>query len=619
MLDKVIADTHCNIEIAISWCVNAKNSLCNIHGFSPYQLVLGTNPKLPSFMVDQPPALTAKPTSKILAKNLEALHKARESFIACENSERIRRALSHNIRTSGDIKYLTGDRVYFKRANNREWHGPASVIGQDGQQVLVKYGSSYSRVHPCRLQLIPPKHQNHIDDKPDSEISAPNVSRPRVTSIRDPETDSDSENDMEENNTPMLTTTPNEVCMDNFSPSRDQLLCLKNNTHIRYKLNSEDNWQKSRVLSRAGKATGKNATWWNIEDDEGQQKSVDFSKVSNLQVSNPTMHTSSYNESPENLTKNLPNLSLNKSKTINSPDESYDELQVHHTLMVKSVEDIKEAKERELLEWKKENVYSEEDDINQECISLRWVLKEKITGETRTMKARLCARGYEEEQNFCTHSPTCSREGFRFAACIIAGNKWNLNSLDVKTAFLQGKNIERTVYVRPPKEAMTTKVWKLKKCVYGLADASRYWYLKLREELIKLGAKPTRLDQGIFTWHHNNIQIGIMVCYVDDVMWGGEPSFINIVDKLKKSFQIGSENQQLFDYIGIRLTQNPDFSITLDQNTYTQSINLIDIKDSKNNSNRTLTKEETTELRGALGKLNWLAGMSRPTYLLYLL
>ena len=118
MLDKVIADTHCNIEIAISWCVNAKNSLCNIHGFSPYQLVLGTNPKLPSFMIDQPPALTAKPTSKILAKNLEALHKARESFIACENSERIRRALSHNIRTSGDIKYLTGDRVYFKRANN---------------------------------------------------------------------------------------------------------------------------------------------------------------------------------------------------------------------------------------------------------------------------------------------------------------------------------------------------------------------------------------------------------------------------------------------------------------------------------------------------------------------
>ena len=68
----------------------------------------------------------------------------------------------------------------------------------------------------------------------------------------------------------------------------------------------------------------------------------------------------------------------------------------------------------------------------------------------------------------------------------------------MKTAFLQGKLIERTVYVRPPKEAQTNKVWKLRKSFYGLADASRYWYLKFREELIKLGATPTQLDQGTF-------------------------------------------------------------------------------------------------------------------------
>ena len=36
---------------------------------------------------------------------------AREGFIAGKNSEKIRRALAHNIRTSGDIKYITGDHV----------------------------------------------------------------------------------------------------------------------------------------------------------------------------------------------------------------------------------------------------------------------------------------------------------------------------------------------------------------------------------------------------------------------------------------------------------------------------------------------------------------------------
>ena len=49
---------------------------------------------------------------------------------------------------------MTGDQVYFKRANSREWHGPATVLGQDEQQVLVKSGSTYIRVHPWRLQLI---------------------------------------------------------------------------------------------------------------------------------------------------------------------------------------------------------------------------------------------------------------------------------------------------------------------------------------------------------------------------------------------------------------------------------------------------------------------------------
>ena len=55
--------------------VNAKNSLHNLHGFSPYQLTLGTNLKLPSTLSDKLPALTNKPVSKVISQNFEALHK----------------------------------------------------------------------------------------------------------------------------------------------------------------------------------------------------------------------------------------------------------------------------------------------------------------------------------------------------------------------------------------------------------------------------------------------------------------------------------------------------------------------------------------------------------------
>ena len=57
---------------------------------------------------------------------------------------------------------------------------------------------------------------------------------------------------------------------------------------------------------------------------------------------------------------------------------------------------------------------------------------------------------------------------------LIGSNRWEIEDIDVKTVFLQGKQIERTAYLQPPKEANTIKIWKLQKCVYDLTDASRY-------------------------------------------------------------------------------------------------------------------------------------------------
>ena len=39
------------------------------------------------------------------------------------------------------------------RLDSVQWHGPGFVIGQVDQQVFIKHGSFYVRVHPCRIQL----------------------------------------------------------------------------------------------------------------------------------------------------------------------------------------------------------------------------------------------------------------------------------------------------------------------------------------------------------------------------------------------------------------------------------------------------------------------------------
>ena len=46
----------------------------------------------------------------------------------------------------------------------------------------------------------------------------------------------------------------------------------------------------------------------------------------------------------------------------------------------------------ELDQWKKEDVYTEHIDEGQDCISFRWVLKEKVANGEKLVKTRLCAQ-----------------------------------------------------------------------------------------------------------------------------------------------------------------------------------------------------------------------------------
>ena len=165
---------------------------------------------------------------------------------------------------------------------------------------------------------------------------------------------------------------------------------------------------------------------------------------------------------------------------------------------------VEEAKLNELRKWKEHEVYQEVENEGQPLISTRWVCTEKDSGKGKIIKARLVARGSEEDNsNIRRDSPTCCKESLRLALVVIASNHWEVNSLDIQSAFLQGSRISRDLFIKPPPEACTTKIWKLQKCVYGLVDASRLWYLRVTEELKKLGATKRVCDEVIFYYHHN--------------------------------------------------------------------------------------------------------------------
>ena len=57
MVDKIPHDQNCSVELALAWAVSAKNSLSNVFGYSPNQLVFGKSPNLPGVLTDEPPAV----------------------------------------------------------------------------------------------------------------------------------------------------------------------------------------------------------------------------------------------------------------------------------------------------------------------------------------------------------------------------------------------------------------------------------------------------------------------------------------------------------------------------------------------------------------------------------
>ena len=70
----------------------------------------------------------------------------------------------------------------------------------------------------------------------------------------------------------------------------------------------------------------------------------------------------------------------------------------------------------------------------------------------------------------------------------------------------------------------------------GLADSSRYWYLYLKEELIKLGANVSSVDLGLLYRKEHYKLVGIIACHVGDMIWGGNDNFnINVFNNLKNT------------------------------------------------------------------------------------
>ena len=351
---------------------------------------------------------------------------------------------------------------------------------------------------------------------------------------------------------------------------------------ISYKLADSDIWNKGEVVSRGGKASTASWHFLNIQK-EGETEP----------------HC----------------LSLKGAEW--KKDDVQDEVLYSEVVFFSADESqrFEAPKLEEIQKWKDMKAIEEVPDTGQgPRVSSRWVLTEKVKGGDLVLKARLVARGFEElDPQVQTDSPTCQKECLRLLLVVLVSHNWHMHSIDIKSAYLQGLDMSRKLYLEPPPEANCAgSIWLLLKCPYGISDAGRLWYMQVVKVLESLGGKQLTMDYAVFVWFRpEGTLLGMIVVHVDDFLFGGAQEFHDtIIKRLKERFIIGLEEKSSMKYLGLMIKET-DLGIELNTDKYNRSLCEIDIPNNLGDNSKPLTKTETTSLRKLSGQLNWLASQTR--------
>ena len=260
-------------------------------------------------------------------------------------------------------------------------------------------------------------------------------------------------------------------------------------------------------------------------------------------------------------------------------------------------------------------------------MSSKWVLtwKEDQTSSTgRKPKARLVIRGFQDPEVgiVSTESPTLSRDGRMMILQTVSSKHWDIQSFDIKTAFLRGRSDQRELAIYPVKEFQEMlslsqeQVLLLKGNAYGRVDAPLLFYKEFRKCLEHEGFTAHPLDNCLFLLRNPEDPTkldGILGTHVDDGIGGGGPRFNKALENLQRKLPFGNREYRKFKFTGLTVEQREDFSIKVGQKDYVHQIEPIDVaKIRRKEPESPVTSQEQHQLRALCGSLQYAAVHSRP-------
>ena len=195
-----------------------------------------------------------------------------------------------------------------------------------------------------------------------------------------------------------------------------------------------------------------------------------------------------------------------------------------------------------------------------------WVFKLKRLpdGTPSRFKARFCARGDLQREGvdfFDTYAPVVQWSTIRLLLSTVLTEGWATRQVDYTNAFAQA-DLREEVYLEFPKifgpKSGASVVLKLIKSLYGLRQAPRTFFEKLRDGLLERGYTQSENDPCLF------MKQGILcVVYFDDTIFAGADSAV-LEEEIRQlgvseteqrhTFQLRNEGE-VGAFLGIQITK----------------------------------------------------------------
>lgn len=220
-------------------------------------------------------------------------------------------------------------------------------------------------------------------------------------------------------------------------------------------------------------------------------------------------------------------------------------------------------------------------------VGCKWVfkVKQKADGTIDRYKARLVGQGFSQEHGIDyeeVFAPVARGNAIRTVLALANKLDWEIQQMDVKTAFLNG-DLDTEIYMRQPPgyvdKSHPDYVCKVKRSLYGLKQSARCWNAKIDGYLRETGYTRNPYDPCVYVKTVADTKGGkpkpiILILYVDDIVLTSSDK--GLIDKEKALLAKGFEMEDRGDahfILGMSIKRDRAKRIlTIDQNRYLKAV-----------------------------------------------